>query len=64
MFQNRYEHAIKHFIQGDTVDFIVIDEVQDLTNAQLGLVLATLNKPGHFVLCGDSNQIVHPNFFS
>jgi hypothetical protein len=45
-------------------DFIVIDEVQDLTNAQLALVLATLKRPGHFLLCGDSNQIVHPNFFS
>ncbi|MCC6532578.1 MAG: ankyrin repeat domain-containing protein [Burkholderiales bacterium] len=45
-------------------DFIVIDEVQDLTGAQLALVLATLKKPGQFVLCGDSNQIVHPNFFS
>lgn len=45
-------------------DFIVVDEVQDLTPAQLALVLATLRKPGHFLLCGDSNQIVHPNFFS
>lgn len=45
-------------------DFIVVDEVQDLTPAQLALVLATLKKPGHFLLCGDSNQIVHPNFFS
>ncbi len=45
-------------------DFIVIDEAQDLTNAQLALVLRTLRKPGHFLLCGDSNQIVHPNFFS
>jgi hypothetical protein len=45
-------------------DFAVIDEVQDLTVAQLALVLATLRKPGHFLLCGDSNQIVHPNFFS
>ncbi|MCC7485343.1 MAG: hypothetical protein IT529_10190 [Burkholderiales bacterium] len=45
-------------------DFLVVDEVQDLTNAQLALVLATLRKPGQFVLCGDSNQIVHPNFFS
>jgi hypothetical protein len=45
-------------------DFIVIDEVQDITNAQLALVLATLKRPGHFLLCGDSNQIVHPNFFS
>ena len=31
---------------------------------QLALVLKTLRKPGHFLLCGDSNQIVHPNFFS
>lgn len=38
--------------------------MQDLTPAQLDLVLATLKKPGHFLLCGDSNQIVHPNFFS
>lgn len=45
-------------------DFIVIDEVQDLTNVQLALILKTLKKPGQFLLCGDSNQIVHPNFFS
>ena len=45
-------------------DFVVVDEVQDLTNAQLALILKTLKKPGHFLLCGDSNQIVHPNFFS
>jgi len=45
-------------------DFIVIDEVQDLTAIQLALVLKTLKKQGHFILCGDSNQIVHPNFFS
>ncbi|GBU08932.1 hypothetical protein AwWohl_00700 [Gammaproteobacteria bacterium] len=45
-------------------DFIVVDEVQDLTSVQLALVLKTLNKAGQFLLCGDSNQIVHPNFFS
>ena len=45
-------------------DFVVIDEVQDITIIQLALVLKTLKKPGHFLLCGDSNQIVHPNFFS
>ncbi|MEB3329633.1 MAG: AAA family ATPase [Candidatus Sericytochromatia bacterium] len=45
-------------------DFVVVDEVQDLTNAQLALVLAGLRKRGHFLLCGDSNQIVHPNFFA
>jgi hypothetical protein len=45
-------------------DFVVIDEVQDLTNVQLALDLACLKTPGQFLLCGDSNQIVHPNFFS
>ena len=45
-------------------DFVVIDEVQDITQVQLTLVLKTLKRPGHFLLCGDSNQIVHPNFFS
>jgi len=45
-------------------DFVVVDEVQDLTNIQLALILKSLKNPGHFLLCGDSNQIVHPNFFS
>src|SRR5690606_20783801 len=45
-------------------DFVVVDEVQDLTTAQLALVLKTLKHPEQFMLCGDSNQIVHPNFFS
>ena len=45
-------------------DFVVVDEVQDLTAAQLALILKALRMPGQFLLCGDSNQIVHPNFFS
>ena len=45
-------------------DFVVVDEVQDITIIQLALILRTLKKPGNFLLCGDSNQIVHPNFFS
>jgi hypothetical protein len=45
-------------------DFVVVDEVQDLTPAQLLLILRTLKQGDRFLLCGDSNQIVHPNFFS
>jgi hypothetical protein len=45
-------------------DFVVVDEVQDITNIQLKLILRSLKKPQQFLLCGDSNQIVHPNFFS
>lgn len=47
-----------------TYDLIVVDEVQDLTMVMLSLVLACLKDPSQFLLCGDSNQIVHPNFFS
>ena len=45
-------------------DFVVIDEVQDLTQVQLSLIMRSLKAKGNFLLCGDSNQIVHPNFFS
>jgi hypothetical protein len=44
--------------------FAIIDETQDLTVAQLAVILKTLQESGQFVLCGDSNQIVHPNFFA
>ena len=47
-------------------DAVVVDEVQDFTNSQLSLVLKSLNttSQSQFLLCGDANQIVHPNFFS
>ena len=45
-------------------DFVIIDEVQDLTNIQLYLIIKSLRQAQDFILCGDSNQIVHPNFFS
>ena len=45
-------------------DFLVIDEVQDVTPVELRLALATLKDKHAFLLCGDSNQIVHPNLFS
>ena len=45
-------------------DFVVIDEVQDITAIQLYLILNSLSQKGLFLMCGDANQIVHPNFFS
>ena len=45
-------------------DYVMIDEVQDMTNIQLKCALTSLKNPSHFILTGDSNQIVHPNFFS
>lgn len=60
---NLVAHDWRPLAQG-VYDFIVIDEVQDLTGVQLALVLACLKAPDQFLLCGDSNQIVHPNFFS
>ena len=45
-------------------DFVVVDEVQDITNIQLYLIIKSLKHSSNFILCGDANQIVHPNFFS
>jgi len=45
-------------------DYVVVDEVQDITNIQLKAILQSLLHPQQFILTGDSNQIVHPNFFS
>jgi hypothetical protein len=45
-------------------DYIIVDEVQDITNIQLKCILQSLIGKGNFILTGDSNQIVHPNFFS
>jgi superfamily I DNA/RNA helicase len=45
-------------------DYVMVDEVQDITNIQLKCILASLKQKHHFILTGDSNQIVHPNFFS
>ena len=66
--ENAFELSLaaheRELLASPRYDFIVIDEVQDLTIAQLNLVLKTLKNPAGFVLSGDSNQIVHPNFFS
>lgn len=45
-------------------DFVVVDEVQDFTQIQLDFILRNLITPDQFILCGDSHQIIHPNFFS
>ena len=64
-FYNLNMVAFEYIPQCQTLyDFAVIDEIQDLTNVQLALILKSLKNPHNFVLCGDSNQIVHPNFFS
>lgn len=60
---NIYSHSLLDFCR-PVYEYIIVDEVQDLTNIQLFLVLKSLTKPGNFILCGDANQVVHPNFFS
>lgn len=60
---NILSHQWKQYIT-PLYDGLIIDEVQDLTNIQLFLILQSLKNKNKFILCGDSNQIVHPNFFS
>ncbi len=60
---NMYSHKLLGSRQ-PVYDYIIVDEVQDFTNIQLFLILKSLIKPVNFILCGDANQVVHPNFFS
>jgi len=60
---NIISHAYTRLIE-PRYDFIVVDEVQDITSVQLSLILQSLHQAGDFMICGDANQIVHPNFFS
>jgi len=66
--KNLYETNLVSFeyleICQNKYDFIIVDEVQDFTSVQLDLILKSLKCSSNFILCGDSNQIVHPNFFS
>ena len=45
-------------------DYIVIDEIQDMTTIQVTLILRCLKDASHIMICGDANQLVQPNFFS
>jgi hypothetical protein len=60
---NLAAHAYREWVH-PRFDFVVIDEVQDVTTVQLDVILRSLRDPDAFILCGDANQIVHPNFFS
>ncbi|MEI6434627.1 MAG: UvrD-helicase domain-containing protein [Bacteroidota bacterium] len=60
---NIYSHYLCQYCQ-PVYDYIVVDEVQDFTNIQLFLILKSLKKPMNFILSGDANQVVYPNFFS
>jgi len=60
---NMYSHGLLELCK-PAYDYIIVDEVQDFTNIQLFLILKSLVKPVNFILCGDANQVVHPNFFS
>jgi len=65
---NRYDSNILSYDYlakaTEKYDYIIVDEIQDFTNIQLYLILSALKEDKQFLLCGDSNQIVHPNFFS
>ena len=65
---HRYDHNIVSFEflsrKKGSYDYVIVDEVQDFSITQLQLIIHQLSNPDHFLLCGDSNQIVYPNFFS
>jgi len=45
-------------------DFIVIDEIQDLSELQVKAILSLLKTKENIVFCGDIHQIIQPTIFS
>lgn len=45
-------------------NFIVVDEVQDLTEVQIRLLLSLVAEPDKIFFSGDEHQIVNPTYFS
>ncbi len=64
----QYDHNIVSYdylgLTKKCYDYVVIDEAQDFSVIQLHLIMNSLTHRDHFLLCGDANQIVYPNFFS
>lgn len=45
-------------------DYLIIDEIQDLTEKQLKSLLSLVKDPNNLLLCGDANQSVYLNYFN
>jgi len=59
--QNLVDSNIESLQLSRVYDYVVVDEVQDFTNAQIATIL---NHGKNFILAGDANQIIYSNFFS
>ena len=44
-------------------NYIIIDEVQDLTDVQLAAIVSVSARPAHLFFYGDQNQSIHPTLF-
>lgn len=45
-------------------DFILVDEIQDLTEIQIYLMYKLVNNPMNILFSGDFNQTINPTFFN
>lgn len=44
-------------------DFIICDEIQDLTEMEIFFLLKIVKNPENLMFCGDYNQTINPTFF-
>ena len=48
----------------DKYDFLLVDEIQDLTEIQIYLMYKLVNNPHNILFSGDFNQTINPTFFN
>lgn len=53
--------AIKE--KNNKFDYIICDEIQDLTELQIYFLLKLVNNKNNILFCGDFNQTINPTFF-
>ena len=45
-------------------DYVLVDEVQDLTECQIKMLYSLVKNENNILFCGDTNQIINPTFFN
>jgi DNA helicase II / ATP-dependent DNA helicase PcrA len=52
-----------HRTFGEQLDYVLIDEIQDLTEMQIYMLLRLARNPANVILTGDVSQVINPTFF-
>lgn len=56
--------VLQQINENEKYDFVIVDEIQDLSEIQLYMISKLTKNPNNIMFSGDIHQIVNPTFFS